>query len=367
MKASTPTTDPLARWFMGAALALARRGLGNVWPNPAVGCVLVRPDLDHRVVGRGWTQPGGRPHAETEALTRAGELAAGATAYVTLEPCNHTGETGPCTEALIAAGVTRVVVATEDPDPRVAGGGLARLREAGLEVETGVRGDAARRLNDGFLTRLTRGRPRVPMKLATTMDGRIATRTGDSQWITGPLARQRGHLLRARHDAILTGAGTAAADDPMLTCRLPGLADRSPARVVLDTALRTAPDSRLARTAAETPPWIYATDTSGQGGFAGTGVEIRAVDADADGRPAIPAVLADLAARGITRLLVEAGPGVSASFLKADAVDAIHWFRAPSFMGGDGKAAAASIGVDELADMTAFEAAATLPLGDDTL
>ncbi|MBT7508922.1 MAG: bifunctional diaminohydroxyphosphoribosylaminopyrimidine deaminase/5-amino-6-(5-phosphoribosylamino)uracil reductase RibD, partial [Rhodospirillaceae bacterium] len=182
---------------MKAALGLARRGLGDVWPNPAVGCVLVRPDLGGRIVGRGWTQPGGRPHAETEALPRAGTLARGATAYVSLEPCSHTGETDPCASALIDAGVSRVVVAVTDPDARVSGKGLAMLREAGLEVETGICAAEAQVVNEGFFNRIQKNRPLVSLKLATTLDGCIATRTGESQWITGPAARQRGHLLRA--------------------------------------------------------------------------------------------------------------------------------------------------------------------------
>ena len=214
---SDPETD--LRW-MRAAFALARRGLGNVWPNPAVGCVLVR---DGRVVGRGWTQPGGRPHAETEALRRAGALARGATAYVSLEPCSHWGRTSPCADALIAAGVRRVVAALEDPDPRVSGSGIARLREAGIAVETGLGAAEAAEINAGFLTRQRLGRPLVTLKLATSLDGKIATATGESQWITGPSARAYAHKLRAEHDAIMVGTGTVLADDPQLTCRLPGL------------------------------------------------------------------------------------------------------------------------------------------------
>src|SRR5579862_7078692 len=213
---------------MRGALSLARRGLGNTWPNPAVGCVLVR---EGRVVGRGWTQPGGRPHAETEALARAGRAARGATAYVTLEPCCHHGRTPPCADALIAAGLSRVVAAIEDPDPRVAGGGLARLRAAGLDVESGLCAAEAAEINAGFLSRLRLGRPLVTLKLATSLDGRIATASGESRWITGGPARERAHLLRATHDAILVGTDTVIADNPELTCRLPGLAGHSPVRV----------------------------------------------------------------------------------------------------------------------------------------
>ena len=195
---------------MRAALALARRGLGNTWPNPAVGCVIVN---EGRVVGRGWTQRGGRPHAETEALARAGSAATGATAYVTLEPCSHHGKTPPCAEALIGARIARVVAAVEDPDPRVSGAGIARLRDAGVEVETGLCAEEAAELNAGFFCRVTHGRPLVTLKLATSLDGRIATANGESRWITGPAARERAHLLRATHDAVLVGTGTAFADD----------------------------------------------------------------------------------------------------------------------------------------------------------
>ena len=222
------------RW-MQTTLGLARRGLGAVWPNPAVGCVIVN---DGRVVGRGWTQPGGRPHAETEALRRAGAMARGATAYVSLEPCCHWGQTPPCADALIGAGVRRVVVAIEDPDPRVAGNGVARLRAAGLVVDIGLGAGEAAEVNAGFLTRQRLGRPLVTLKLATSLDGRIATSSGESRWITAAPARERGHKLRAEHDAIMVGTATVLADDPQLTCRLPGLEHRSPVRVVPDRYLR---------------------------------------------------------------------------------------------------------------------------------
>src|SRR3984893_7773307 len=227
---------------MRAALALAHRGLGTVWPNPSVGCVIVK---DGRVVGRGSTQPRGRPHGETEALARAGAAARGATAYVTLEPCSYWGKTPPCADALIAAGLRRVVVALEDPDPRVAGAGIARLRAGGIGVEIGLGAAEAAEINAGFLQRVRLGRPLVTLKLATSLDGRIATAAGESRWITGPLARERGHLLRATHDAILVGTATVLADDPQLTCRLPGLVDRSPVRIVIDRQLRIPPSVRL--------------------------------------------------------------------------------------------------------------------------
>jgi diaminohydroxyphosphoribosylaminopyrimidine deaminase/5-amino-6-(5-phosphoribosylamino)uracil reductase len=238
---------------MRSALALARRGLGQVWPNPAVGCVIVK---DGRVVGRGWTQKGGRPHAETEALARAGAAARGATAYVSLEPCSHHGKTAPCAEALITAGIGRVVAAVEDPDPRVSGRGIARLRDAGVVVETGLCATESVELNAGFFCRVISGRPLIALKLATSLDGRIATASGESRWITGPAARERAHLLRATHDAVLVGTGTALSDDPEMTCRLPGLASRSPVRVVIDRNLRLPAMLRLFAEAGVAPSWV---------------------------------------------------------------------------------------------------------------
>ncbi len=246
-------TDAGDAAHMRAALSLGRRGLGQTWPNPSVGCVIVR---DGRVVARGVTQPGGRPHAEVVALTRAGEAARGATAYVSLEPCSHHGRTPPCADALIAAGVARVVVACGDPDPRVNGAGLARLRAAGVAVTEGVLTGEAEALQAGFLTRVRLGRPMVTLKLATTLDGRIATSGGESQWITGPDARRAAHALRGAHDAVLAGIGTVLADDPALTCRIDGYRRSQPVRVVLDRTLRTPLTATVAATACETATWI---------------------------------------------------------------------------------------------------------------
>ncbi|MCG5239160.1 bifunctional diaminohydroxyphosphoribosylaminopyrimidine deaminase/5-amino-6-(5-phosphoribosylamino)uracil reductase RibD [Azospirillum doebereinerae] len=352
---------------MDAALSLAARGLGRTWPNPAVGCVLVR---DGAVVGRGWTQPGGRPHAETEALARAGALAAGATAYVTLEPCNHYGKTGPCSLALIEAKVARVVVACQDPDPRVAGGGLRRLRDAGIAVVTGVREAEALALNEGFFNRIQHARPLLTLKLATTLDGRIATRTGASQWITGPTARAWGHRLRATHDAIMVGIGTALADDPDLTCRLPGLEDRSPIRVVVDSALRLPVVSRLAATARAVPTWVVTRpdpDPEKAAALVAAGVEIVPVAADSTGRPAPVALAAALAARGLTRVLVEGGTTLAGALLEAGLVDRLEWFRAASMIGGDGLPAVAGFGVATLDRMARFERTALRVAGDDVV
>lgn len=351
---------------MAAALALARRGLGRVWPNPAVGCVLVRDGLP---VGRGWTQPGGRPHAETEALTRAGALARGATAYVSLEPCCHHGETPPCTDALIDAGIARVVVATPDPDPRVAGAGIAQLQDAGIEVECGILETEARLLNEGFIRTATLGRPLVALKLATTLDGRIATRTGESQWITGEAARRRVHMLRAEYDAVMVGSGTALADDPALTCRLPGLEGRSPVRVVVDGGLRLEPDSALARIAAETPTWCLTTtaESAPREALIRRGVEVVSIAAGAGDHVDLTAALEALAERGITRLLVEGGAGLATALLEASLVDRVYWFRAPALIGGDGLNVLASLGVDAMDQLRRLVRTSVETIDDDLL
>src|SRR5712691_8136121 len=352
---------------MRAALALARRGLGTVWPNPAVGCVIAR---DGRVVGRGWTQPGGRPHAETEALARAGEASHGATAYVTLEPCCHWGRTPPCADALIAAGVRRVVVALEDPDPRVAGGGLARLRAAGITVETGLGAAEAAEINAGFFQRVRSGRPLVTLKLASSLDGRIATASGESRWITGPPARDYAHLLRAMHDAILVGTETVLADDPQLTCRLPGLGKRSPVRVAIDRQLRIPPGARLIAEARSAPTWLVtlpSADPERQQALRDAGVDIIAADPDEAGQIDLAVALGLLGERGLTRLLVEGGGRLAASLLRGGLVDRLAWFHAPLLLGGDGIPAVAALGIDALADMPRFERIEIQPVAVDTL
>jgi diaminohydroxyphosphoribosylaminopyrimidine deaminase/5-amino-6-(5-phosphoribosylamino)uracil reductase len=359
---------------MRAALALARRGLGRVWPNPAVGCVLVQPgpsgtEQDGTVVGRGWTQPGGRPHAETEAIARAGGLASGATAYVSLEPCAHHGKTGPCADALLAAGIRRAVVAIEDPDPRVSGAGLKRLVENGIAVTTGVCAAEAAELNAGFLARLRLGRPLTTLKLATTLDGRIATRTGESRWITGTAARRRGHALRAEHDAILVGIGTALADDPVLTCRLPGMADRSPVRIVLDGWLRLPVAAQLVATAHDVPTWVVTRRAGAPpcNALRERGVEVIEAPIAADGELDLASVLQILGERGLTRLLCEGGSRLSAALLHAGLVDRIAWFRAASIIGGDGLPAALELGVERLEQAPAFRRIALASLDGDVL
>jgi diaminohydroxyphosphoribosylaminopyrimidine deaminase/5-amino-6-(5-phosphoribosylamino)uracil reductase len=358
-------TDDTAH--MRAALALAGRGLGNAWPNPAVGCVLVRQG---RVVGRGWTQPGGRPHAETQALDRAGALARGATAYVTLEPCSHHGRTPPCCDALVAAGVARVVVAMRDPDARVDGRGLARLRAAGIAVEEGLLEAEARADQAGFLHRITAGLPLVTLKLASTLDGRIATEAGESRWITGPAARREVHALRARHDAVLVGSGTVLADDPDLTCRIPGMDRATMLRVVADARLRLPVNARLVRGARTQPTWLLTGPghrPSALAPYMEAGVEVVSIPRAPGGGLAPRAMLAALAARGVTRVLAEGGAGLAAALLQGGLVDRICWFHAPALLGEEGRASLAPLGVVTLAAMPRFRLVASRVLGPDVM
>lgn len=348
---------------MALALALALRGLGRVWPNPAVGCVIVK---DGNVVGRGWTQDGGRPHAETEALRRAGLSARGATAYITLEPCAHHGNTPPCAEALIAAGVGRVVSALEDPDPRVAGKGHAMLRAANITVAIGTRANEARTVNAGFLSRITKGRPMVTLKLATTLDGKIALPDGASRWITGERARAHVHLLRAQFDAVMIGVGTALADNPELTARLPGLNAKRLVRIVVDTNARLSTQSKLATTAHEQPVWMLtAPNTKALATLAGKSVEVLPVPAAENGID-LSAALKTLADRGLTRIFVEGGATLAASLVKADLVDNLLWYRAPVMM-GEGISALGSLSLGELASLPRFRREETIRLGEDVL
>ncbi len=365
--ATTKTIERADIAHMRAALALARRGLGRVRPNPAVGCVVV---AEGRVVGRGWTLPGGRPHAETEALKRAGSAARGATVYVSLEPCCHHGRTPPCSEALISAKVARLVAPMEDPDPRVDGAGFAALRAAGIAVEIGLGAEEARELNRGFLLRLGEGRPLVTLKTATTLDGRIATHRGESQWITGERARARAHLLRAQHDAVMIGVGTALADDPELTCRLPGLAAASPVRILVDPRLRLPLTAALVTTARRVPTWVLAlasADPARRDAFAGCGVEVIEVSPGENDGLDVPAMLRTLGGRGLTRVLVEGGAKLAAALLRERLVDRIAWFRAARLIGGDGMPVAAAFGVDRLTDASAFVRRAIEPCGEDVL
>ena len=364
--AGTPT-ESVDTEHMRAALALAARGLGRVWPNPAVGCILVK---DEHVIGRGWTQPGGRPHAETEALGRAGAEAHGACAYISLEPCSHQGETAPCSDALIGAAIARAVVAAEDPDPRVGGAGVAALREAGIEVTLGTCGAEAEALNAGFFKRIERGLPLVTLKVATTLDGKIATHGGESQWITGEGARAMAHLLRASHDAVMIGAGTALADDPELTCRLPGMRAHSPVRIVLDRRLSTPPDSKLIQSAAKVPTWIVTLPGAESGpreAITREGAEVIESEPGADGQFDLAAVLRMLAERGLTRVLAEGGSHVTAALLRAGLVDRMAWFRAPGLIGGDGIPVTEALGIDVLAQMPRARRLQVRRIGEDLL
>ena len=345
---------------MALALALAGRGLGNVAPNPAVGCVIVQGST---IVGRGHTQPGGRPHAERVALDRAGTAARGATAYVTLEPCGHHGATPPCAAALAAAGVARVVSALTDPDPRVSGRGHAQLRAAGVQVDEGVMEAEARALNAGFLLRVTHGRPWLTLKLALTLDGRIATASGASRWITGPLARRMVHALRARHDAVMVGVGTVLADDPDLTVRDIG-APRQPVRVVLDSQLRLPADSRLVRSAAQVPVWLCHTAPRRRM----AGLRLIGCAPGADGRVDPADALRQLAGAGLTRVFCEGGGTLAASLLAADLVDELVCFSAGRVFGAGGTpAVAAGALAPRLPSAPAFELCESRAVGDDLM
>lgn len=354
-----------ARW-MALALSLGARGLGDVWPNPAVGCVLVR---DGRVVGRGRTARGGRPHAEVAALQQAGGLARGACAYVSLEPCNHTGHTGPCAQALIEAGVTRVVVACEDPDPRVAGGGIVRLRNAGIEVVVGVLAADADRAHAGFFSRVRNGRPMVTLKTATSLDGRIATASGESQWITGPEARRRVHGMRSRHDAVMVGAGTARADDPALTVRGFGAVSQ-PVRVVISRRLDVPVASVLGRTAREVPVWlIHGPDAppAARDAWADTGARLMESALDAGGQIDVAAALQHLGQAGLTRVFCEGGGALAASLLAADLVDDLAVFSGGLVIGADSTPSVGAMGVAALSDAPRFDLERVDSVGRDAL
>ncbi len=353
------------RRHMRHALALAQRGLGNVWPNPAVGCVIVK---DGRIVGRGWTQPGGRPHAEVVALVQAGAAARGATAYVTLEPCAHHGKTPPCAEALVAAGVARVVSALTDPDPRVAGRGHAILRSAGIAVDEAVEARAAERINAGFLRRVTRGLPLVTLKLASTLDGRIATAAGESRWITGPAARRMVHALRLSHDAVLVGSGTARADDPDLTVRDLG-AVRQPVRLVFDSRLSLSPDSRLGRSTREVPVWLChgaSAPEAARAAWQATGARLLPCR-ESGGHLDPGAALAALAAEGLTRVFCEGGGQLAAALLGADLVTDLVAFTAGKVIGAEGVPAVGEMSLAHLAEAKGFDLVGTATVGNDVV
>ncbi|TXM79451.1 bifunctional diaminohydroxyphosphoribosylaminopyrimidine deaminase/5-amino-6-(5-phosphoribosylamino)uracil reductase RibD [Methylobacterium sp. WL69] len=322
--------------FMGLALALGHRNLGRTWPNPSVGAVVV---ADGRIVGQGVTAVGGRPHAEPQALAMAGDAVRGATLYVTLEPCSHHGRTPPCTDSIIASGIARVVTAVEDPDPRVAGRGHRLLEDAGIVVETGLLRERATRDHIGHVTRVTKGRPSLHLKLARTLDGFAAGAPDQRLRITGPIADGAVHLWRAHADAILVGIGTARADDPSLTVRLPGLSGRSPLRVVLDSSLRLQPSTHLVRGARDIPTLVITTRNAPahpKRMLASFGVEVISVAAEPGGRIDLPAALEALAERGVTRICCEGGPHLADALARADLVDVCTLITGPHALGTGG-------------------------------
>ncbi|HEY7299091.1 MAG TPA: bifunctional diaminohydroxyphosphoribosylaminopyrimidine deaminase/5-amino-6-(5-phosphoribosylamino)uracil reductase RibD [Xanthobacteraceae bacterium] len=356
--------------FMALALALGRRGLGRVWPNPAVGAVVVSDVGNGPVIaGRGWTQPGGRPHAETQALARAGTASRGATLYVTLEPCSHYGGTPPCVNAIAEAGIARVVSAMVDPNPQVAGAGHWRLAEQGITVDVGTGADAAQRAHAGHIRRMREGRPHVILKLAVSADGKAGLAGRRPAAISGEPARARVHLMRATSDAVLTGIGTALADDPLLTCRLPGMAERSPVRVVLDSKLRLPVEGRLVATASATPLWVVTAEAAPQERadvLAARGAQVlRAVSPGS--ALDLAAALRLLADRGITRLMVEAGPILSAAFVRADLVDEAVVFRSPNPIGSDGIDALEGLWLEALTRSPHLRPTGRESIGDDTV
>ena len=354
--------------FMALALALGRRGLGRTWPNPAVGAVVVK---DGVILGRGWTQSGGRPHAEPEALRRAGEAARGATLYVTLEPCSHVGKSPPCADAIVAAGIARVVSAIEDPNPEVAGQGHARLRAAGIIVDIGLGAAEAVHDHAGHFRRVRDQRPHVIVKLAVSSDDKIAAAGHKPVAISGEAARARVHLLRAQCDAVLVGIGTVLADDPLLTCRLPGMEALSPVRVVLDPRLRIPGTSRLVHSARETPLWVMASELAEAPaamklGAAGAQV-IRLAPSKTSSGLDLPAVLHALADKGITRLLVEGGARVASSFVAAGLVDEVWLLRGPDPIGADGVSALDALSLSAITQSPTLKVRASESLQKDTL
>ena len=355
------------RRHMQSALELAAGGAGCVSPNPMVGCVIVK---DGEVVGRGYHQRFGGPHAEVHALYEAGDRAREAVLYVTLEPCCHTGKTPPCVDAILQAQVGRVVVAMRDPNPRVDGGGLSRLESAGVEVTVGVCEAEARRLNEAFVKYITTRRPFVTSKSAITLDGKIATRSAASRWITGEAARAAGHQLRHANDAILVGIGTVLQDDPQLTTRLPGQRGVNPLRIVVDSTLRLAPTAQVADVAQDRRTLIA---TTGQATDAKVralrerGVEVTRLPACTDGRVNLDALCTVLGERGIASVLVEGGAALTAALLKQRLIDKMVFFVAPKIIGGDGISVFGPCGVDTMEQALLLQDLTSRQIGDDVM
>ncbi len=351
--------------YMALALRQAERGLGTTWPNPSVGCVLVK---DEQIITTARTAAGGRPHAEVRALMDSGTVVRDATMYVSLEPCAHQGQTPPCADAIARAGITRLVCATSDPDDRVAGRGIVNLQAAGLEVASGIREEQARWMAAGHILRISEGRPFVQLKLAIAADGRTAAGDGSPVWVTGPEARAHGHMVRAKADAVLVGSGTLKADDPQLTCRLPGLALRSPIRVLLDSDLRINSRSRLLESISQAPLWVMAGDNVDDGKdsvLKDAGATVHRVVRKPGSGLAPRAVLYRLAEEGITRLLIEGGPKVARSFIEAGLVDEVIIYRSRHALSGVGMPSLVDRSiVDEVSDDT-WKVAERRTLGND--
>jgi diaminohydroxyphosphoribosylaminopyrimidine deaminase/5-amino-6-(5-phosphoribosylamino)uracil reductase len=365
MPASEPTSAAADRRFMALALRVARRMLGRTAPNPAVGAVIA-DEATGEVIARGWTQQGGRPHAEANALARAGARARGQTMYVTLEPCSHHGRTPPCANAIIDAGIRRVVCAIGDPNPEISGRGFAVLRQAGVAVELGLCAEEARWMAAGHILRMTLDRPFVQLKIAVSADGLIAPGSGAPVWVTGPVARQYAHILRAQADAIVVGRKTVADDDPDLTCRLPGLAARSPRRVILDARFRTLPTAKLFKTVGQVPVTIFG-DTTSQAPDYPKGVEVRRMPAGADGRLNLTVVIESLAAEGVTRVLVEGGPTIAGGFLDADLVDEVVIAHGSEALGAKGRNPIGDRGLEVLAEAQRWQTVDERMIGADRL
>ena len=347
--------------FMQMAIQLGYRNLGHTGPNPSVGCVIVKPN---QVIGRGVTAPGGRPHAETVALEMAGAEAKGATVYLTLEPCAHHGGTPPCTDALIKAGVAKVIIAVQDPDPRVNGSGVAQLKDAGIMVESGLLAEQAKELHAGFISRITRQRPMVTLKLATSLDGRIALGNGKSKWITNERSRIYAHRLRANHDAIIVGTNTVLKDNPQLTCRLKGMEDRSPVRIVLDGKGKIPSDSKVFQ--GKTPTWVFTAKNS-KIVQPTDNTQIFYTDFTKDAMLPLRDVCQILSEKGINRLLVEGGSLLAASFLNEQLVDEVIWLQSPKILGGDGLPAIGNLSLQTLEDSGVFYTRSVTNLEGDCL
>jgi diaminohydroxyphosphoribosylaminopyrimidine deaminase/5-amino-6-(5-phosphoribosylamino)uracil reductase len=365
---------PAETWderLMAAALSIGRRNLGQTFPNPAVGALIVRFENGRPVViARGATARGGRPHAETEALRIAGEAARGATTYVTLEPCAHHGRTPPCADAIVNAGIRRAVVAVEDPNPKVKGKGIALLRAAGVEVTLGVGAEEARMAHAGHTQRMADGRPHIILKIAVSADGKTGLAGRRPASISCAASRAEAHMLRATSDAVLVGIGTVLADDPQLNCRLPGMADRSPIRVVFDATLRMPKDRKLLETAREIPVWIVTTEGAPAGAekhLTAAGVEILRVKAAKDGRVDLVSGLCRLGERGITRVLVEGGPLLSAALIRADLVDEAIVVRSPQALGADAVDAIEGMPLSALTESPKLKMIERRMAGADTL